>query len=425
MWDLLIDDLKSGVRQCVRRPGLTVLVVMTLALGLLISTAVFTYVGAYSRPFPGANSEGLRQVYLTSPEAPYQALSFPDFEDLKGALEDRLPVAGVGHSLFAASVRHEHLTEVAFGQAVTGSFFLLAGVEMALGRGIMAGDDQPGAEAVVVISDAYWAERYGRDANVLGRSLLLNNEPYTIVGVAGPTFLGASSAFRPQVWLPFEQYMRVYWARSDNRSNREAAALLAVVRPGSGISDRSFSEALTGLAEALDGAAPLLNRVRRFRLEPATWISPETRAAEAGTSRILQLGAVALLLLACANVSSLVMSAGERRGSEMALRSALGASRPRLLRQLLTESVLLALLAGGAALALAGPLAARLGSYFARPSVWGANVPRVVELDVRVMAFAFLLAMTAGVGSALIPALRAAVRDPASGLASGPRPSPD
>jgi putative ABC transport system permease protein len=413
------QDLRDGLRQMARRPGFTLLAVGTLALGISASTAVFAYVNAYARPFPGADARGLHQVFLASEEEPWGALSYPDFEDLASLAGGLFGVAGVSQSTFGASVRFDDLTEVAFGQGVTGSFFRLVRVEMSLGRGIAPDDDRPGAPAVVVLSHDYWARRYASDPGALGSTILLNNEPYTIVGVAGPDFRGTNADRRPQVWIPFEQYMRVYWARSDTRMNRNAGAILPILGlEGEGAPSRA-GNTLATLAEGLDREAPLAEHTRRFRLEPATWISPATREAEAATTRIMLMAAACLLLLACANVANLVLSAGARRGREMALRSAMGASRWRLVRQLLAESILLAALSGVVALVVAGPVGDRLSSYFARPSVWGTNVPREIDVDPRVMGFALLVAILTGIVTGLVPALRASGRNHASTLSSG------
>jgi len=137
------------------------------------------------------------------------------------------------------------------------------------------------------------------------------------------------------------------------------------------------------------------------------------------------IAAVALLVLACANVANLVLSAGTRRNQEMALRAAMGASRWRLVRQLLAENLLLSVLAGGLALVLAEPAAHRLSSYFARPSVWGANVPREISLDLRVLVFGFALAVLAGIVTGIIPALKSSGKDPASALKAWGRGSLD
>ncbi|MFC1575843.1 ADOP family duplicated permease [Gemmatimonadota bacterium] len=404
--DWMGQDLRDACRQWVRRPGFALLAAGTLALGLAASTAVFTYVNAYSQPFPGADARDLYQLFLTSEQAPFGNLSYPDYLDLTATGDGLFRTAGYGQPLFAASVRHETLTEVVFGQGVTGDFFRLVGVEMTVGRGLTPDDDRPEAEPAVVLSHEYWIRRYGPDSGVLERTILLNNQPYTIVGVAGPEFLGSMSAWRPQVWLPFESFKRVYWARSNTEVNREAGAVSPYLRLEEGVDGEQAEQALEALARSLDVQAPLSERSRIFRLEPATWIHPSVRQAELPTTRIMLMAAGCLLLLACANVANLVLSAGTRRHQEMALRSAMGASRWRLVRQLLGENLLLSLVAGGLALAVAGPAGDRLSSYFARPSVWGANVPREITIDPKVLAFALLAAVLTGILTGLVPAFK-------------------
>ena len=415
------QDIVDGGRRLARHPGFSLLAAGTLALGLSTSTAVFTYVNAYLQPFPGADTDGVYELFQSSDQVAFGPISYPDYLDLVESGEGRFEVAGVEDTQFAASARHETLTEVVFGQAVTGNFFPLLDVDVGLGRGLSPEDDLPGSEPAVVISQEYWQRRYGSDPDVLGRTLFLNNNPYTIVGVASGTFLGTVSAFRPHVWMPLEQFKIVYWARSNTETNREGWTMSPFLRLEPGTEHASAERFLETFAASLDQEAPLEDRYRRFFLEPATWIQPQVRQAELPTTRIMLAAAAGLLLLACANVANLVISAGVRRDQEMALRSAMGASRFRLVRQLLAENVLLSLLAGALALVLAGPAANRLSSYFARPSVWGMDVPREIHVDLRVLAFGFLVAVVSGVLTGILPALRASGRDPAPALKAGGR----
>jgi predicted permease len=419
--DWLGQDLRDGLRQFFKHPGFSLLAVGTLAIGLATSTAVFTYVNAYQKPFPGADSENVFQLFQGTEDVPFGPLSYPDFLDLIEAGEGMFEVAATGEPLFAASVRHEALTEVVFGQGVTGDFFPVMNVQMSLGRGLSRVDDEPGASPAVIISHKYWIARYGSDPEVLGRTLLLNNRPHTIVGVAGPEFQGALSAFRPDIWLPFSQFKPVYWARSDREVNREAGSVAPYLKLRGDVHRDQVKEALAVLAGRLDSEFPLEDRTRRYQMEPATWIHPSVRRAELPTTRLMLVAAACLLLLACANVANLVLSAGTRRRPEMALRSAMGASRGRLVRQLLAENLLLSSLAGVVALVLAGPAASRLSSYFARPSVWGTNVSREIDFDGRVFAFGCMAAILAALLTGILPALRSSGRDLSSALKAGGR----
>jgi putative ABC transport system permease protein len=415
----IAQDLRDGIRRLARHPRFTLLAAGTLALGLATSTAVFSYVNAYASPFPGVGAENLQQLWFATEDGPWNPLSYPDLLDLAALEEDLFSVTSFGASSFAATVRRGQDTEVAFGQSVTEGFFSVLDIEMSLGRGFSPENDGHGAVPTTVLSHDYWMSRYGAESDVVGQTILLNNEPYTIVGVAGPDFLGANAAGRPQFWLPFEQWLRVYRPTSGIQDDRERGVVFPILRLSEGVTTSRAGGALEAFARGLDSQTPLTERTRRFILEPATWISPFTRDAEASTTRIMMGAAGFLLLLACANVANLVLSAGTRRRPEMAIRSAVGASRGRLVRQLLTESLLLSTLAGAAALAMAGPVGARLSSYFARPSVWGNNVSRVIEVAPPVWLFAFAAALLTGVATGIVPALRGSGRGPAEALRAG------
>jgi len=360
-----IQDTHHGLRRLRQRPGLALASVGILALGLSASTAVFTYINAFSQPFPGAAATDALKVHRATEDAPFGALSYPDFLSLKAlAGETFSGVEGVRGG-FGATARHTDLTEVVFGRAVTGDFFRLIGVDMHRGRGLTAEDDRPEATPAVVLSHAYWIERYAGSNDALGQTLFLNNNPYTIVGVAGPEFIGTSSESRPQVWLTFEEYKRVYWARSERATDPEGRAIEPIVRLAEGVTEMQARDALTAYASGLDQMTPLEAGPRRFLLDQATWIDPSARLSELPTARIMFAAAAGLLLLACVNVANLMLAVGTRREREMAMRAAIGASRGRLVRQLLTESLYLGIAAGVVALALAGPASNWIGSFFA------------------------------------------------------------
>ncbi len=415
-----MHDLRAALRSLLRRPFYPLVAVVVLALGLGAAVAVFTYVNAFYQPFPGVDAGRLVRLFGVGTEEPYQEIPYLDFLDYAhfddaepGSAESGGAFAGLAavQPYYAASVRLETRTEVAFLEAVSGDYFSLLGIGMSLGRGLVAADDRPGAEPVAVISHRWWRQLFAAEEAVIGRTIYLNYRPFTVVGVASPAFLGSASDFRPDVWIPIAPFKDRYtrWAALSEDRDAPLARVYGRLRPGV---DREQGLAeLSRVAAGLDELHPRQAGPRRLRLEAATWIDPRARRDERSTVRLMMAAALGLLLLVCANVANLLLSVAVRRRSELAVRSALGASPGRLVRQVLIENVLLSAVAGLVALLLAGPLSARLGAYFARPSVWGANVAREAAVDLRVVAFALGLAAVTGVAAGLLPAVRARRRD--------------
>ncbi len=403
----MLGDLGSAIRGLRRRPLYTGVAVGILAIGLTASVAVFTYVNAYYQVFPGVEPRGLVRVYDVRDDEPYGNLSVPDFDDYAAAATSAFKGLAAAQSSFAASVRLETMTDVVFGQAVSGRYFEVVGVEMSAGRGLVPDDDRPGADPAAVISYRWWRQRFGADPSILGRTVLLNSKAFTVVGVTAPTFRGTTSSFRPDVWIPTEPFKATYtnWAERSKDRDARMIRVYGRLRPGAG-QEQAQAE-LASLARGLDEAHPGRPSPRRLHVADTTWIDPRARVAETPTARVMVAAAAGLLLLVCANVANLLLGVASGRRREMAMRAALGASPRRLVQRVLIESVVLAVPAGAGALLLAGSAAARLGSYFTRPSVWGSNVPREVTLDWHVFAFAFAVSLLTAVISGALPAWRA------------------
>jgi predicted permease len=411
--DEIRQDTRYAARRLVRAPWVSLATVAILSVGLTASVAIFAYISSFDRVPPGVDRQGLYRVSRVTDDDPFRALSYPDFQDLRRGGSAFTGVAAVS-GRFAASVRHPTTTDVAFAQAVTGDFFSLLGVAAAAGRLLGPEDDSPGAARTVMLSHRYWMARYSGDRGAVGQTVIVNGEPFTIVGVVHEDFLGPIADVRPDIWLPFEQYKRVYWARSSIETDSNAAVAIVYGRVAQ--SKGAAGDALRAMAGSLDAARPLEVGERHFSLSPSTWMDPAARRSELPTAKLWLAAGLGLLLLACANVSNLVLAASARRDSEMAVRRALGARVGRLVRQLLAENVILAGSAGLVALALAGPVSRRVGAYFARPSVWGANVAREVDFDPRVLFFVVGISIAAGVLAGVVPALRASRRDAAAAL---------
>jgi predicted permease len=398
--------------------------VSILALGLSASIAVFTYINGFYQPFPGVEGRGLVRMYGVTEEDAFQEIPYLDFLDYKeGAGRSFEQIAAV-QPFYAASVRLENMTEVAFLEAVSGDFFSVLGIETAIGRGIVSEDDRPGAEPVAVISYDWWQRSFNADPAVIGTTIYLNYRPFIVAGVASPEFLGSAASFRPDVWIPIAPFKDRYTRWAQFAENRDIPLVRVYGRLRSGTGDEQAVAELATLALGLDEAYPREDS-RRVRLGAPTWIDPRARLAEWPTVRLMMATAAGLLLLVCANVANLLLAVATGRQQELSMRAALGASPGRLVRQVMIENVTLSVLAGAVALALASPLSVRLGSYFARPSVWGANVSREAAIDLEVVLFALGISVITGVLAGLLPAIRASRRDLVSTLrpdAVGRRP---
>ncbi len=406
----LVHDLRFSVRRLLRRPFYPFMAVIILAIGLSAGIAVFTYINGFSQPFPGVRSEGLVRIFGIEDQDPNQNLSYLDFLDYSERLSGLEGLAAT-QPFYAASVRRERLTEVAFLEAVSGGYFEVLDIEMSAGRGILAADDRPGADAVAVISHDWWQRSFNGDRSVIGSTIYLNFRPFTLVGVASPQFLGTVSSYRPDAWIPIAPFRDRYvsWARS--AENRDLPLVRVFGRLKGDASLEQVEAELKSVAAGLDEAYPRKTFARGVRIGDASWIDPRVRLAEQPTVRLMILTAGVLLLLVCANVANLLLSVAMGRQHEISMRAALGASPLRLLRQVLFENLLLSLAAGAAALLLAGPATARLGSYFARPSVWGENVARQVSIDSQVVIFALIASLLTGLFAGLLPALKASRRN--------------
>jgi predicted permease len=403
--------LRHSLRSLRRRPGPALAAVAILAVGLSAGVAAFTYVDAFRQPFPGVAADGLVRVFDASAEEPYRNVSYPDYRDYARA---ELPFDDFAATqpFYAASVRFKDKTEVAYLEAVSGSYFGVLGVTTRVGRGLAPDDDRPGAAPVAVLSHAWWLRSFGGRESVIGQTVYLNFRPFTVVGVASPDFLGTTSSVRPDAWIPFAPFKDRYtrWATWSEDRDRPLVHVYARLRTGASI--EAAGAAIATMARGLDRVHPRKDGApRRVHLEAATWIDPTARLEEGPTVRLMVVAAAVLLLLVCANVANLLLATASGRQRDMAVRSALGASPGRLVRQVLVENLLLSGLAGALALAAARPLASRLGSYFARPSVWAENVTREIAVRPEVAAFALAISLLTGLVAGLLPALRAGRRD--------------
>jgi putative ABC transport system permease protein len=400
----LLDDAAYALRSLRRAPAFTVAAVLTLALGLGATTAIYSVVrSVWLRPLPFREPARLVRIWETnvplgihrfSVSAP-NYLSWRErsrsFERLVALQEGSANLSGGGEPERVASL------------AVTAGFLETTGMRLLRGRSFAAGEDQPGRGAVVMLSDRLWRRRYGSDPKLIGRSLLVNGERRTVVGIV-PLEVGFANYV--DVWEPLAL---------DPRANRGDHRIAVLGRLKAGLTVGQAEAELRGLAAQLEREFPESNRNWRVSMVPALeWIvDGPTRTALV----VLMATAGLLLLIACINVANLLLARASARVQEFGVRRALGAGGGRLVRQLITESVVLALLGGGAGLALAAAGVRGLRAALADHVVRGSEI----SLDTTVLGAAAALTLVTGLLFGLAPAWWAARRDVHSSVQQGSR----
>ncbi|MGB6431290.1 MAG: ABC transporter permease [Candidatus Acidiferrales bacterium] len=395
----LFADVRYALRMLRKSPGFTVVAILTLALGIGANTAIFSVVNAVLlQPLAYPNPDRLVELELSSPQGNGNITSIPKFNIWREQTQVFDSVAaydlsGPGINLIAGD-RPEQLK----GIHASADYFQVFGAPVALGRTYTDDEDRPGGPAVVVISNGLWRSTFGGDPNIIGRTIDLGGDPYTVIGVLGPTFASDPVS---DLWLPL---------KADPNSIDQGHYLRSTARLKPGVTLAQAQAAMKLAADEFNRKFP------NARLGPGgSFTAIPLRDSVIGDVRfglLLLFGAVGfVLLIACANVANLLLVRAAIRRREIAIRAALGAGRARLISQLLTESLLLSL-AGGA-------LGLVLGYFGVRAllTINPGNVPRIgeqgaaVTLDWRVLLFTFAASVVTGILFGLVPALSASRSD--------------
>lgn len=443
----MFPDLRHALRQLRKAPLFTITAVVTLMLGIGATTAIFTLVqGVLLRKLPVASPNQLYRVGDTNDCCVNGGFvgDNGDFDIFSYALYKRLEAASKPEFTSLAAVfagegrwpvrRGANFAASLYGQLVSGNFFPTLGINAFAGRLLTPADDQPGAEPVAVLSYAAWQNEFGGDRHIVGSTISIEAHPFTVVGVAPPGFYGARiSATPPAVWVPL-QAQPVIWGQTD-----PAATLLNLpganwlypigrVRPGTNIQavQAKLSAALrhwlaTQPSYTANGGAAIIPKQHVVIVPAAGGIQNLQQQTGAGLKLLLALVGV-LLLIACANVANMMLARATTRRGEIALRMALGESRARLLRRMLTESVLLACMGGLAGLALAYG-GARLILALAFPEAVNSAIATAPSWPV--LAFAFGVSLFTGILFGLAPAWAASHAQPAEALRGANRSTRD
>jgi predicted permease len=380
LFDTLFQDLRYAFRMLRKSPGFTCVAVLTLALGIGANTAIFSAINAVLlRPLPFANAHRLVFVWATDRQRGVEedVSSYPNFEDWKA--QSKTLEALAAFTTRSAVVSQGEQAEMVPAIQGTPGIFELLGVSPELGRTFRQEESEPGSSHVLILSDAFWKERFAGRTDVIGQSLRVNEEPYTIVGVMPPGF--RISRERPE---------RLYGPLTRD-PDRGHGFLMVLGRLRAGVSIREAQTEMSAIARRIEEAYPNGNRGVGVNIVPLV----DAMAGGVKTGMMIFLGVVGLvLLIACTNVANLMLARGTSRMKEIAVRAALGAARQRILRQLLTESTVLAL-AGGAT----GLLVSYWMSRALVESLKQFNVPRLADThtDTGVLAFTLAVSLLTGI----------------------------
>jgi predicted permease len=394
-------DLAYAVRTLRRSPVFACTAIISLALGVGVNTIVFSIVNALVlKPLPITDPE---RVVFVQRIGSFVSHSFPFYRDLRDRNVTFQDLAGYRIAMMevdaVGSATHE------WGYLATGNYFNLLGVRPALGRFFDATDDRsPGASPYVILSHGYWRTRFGGRASVIGSTVRINRLPYTVLGVAPPNFHGTEIFYRPSVWIPMSMQAQIEvgnpWLENRNTSNTWVVGRL---KPG--LSVREAEGNLNAISRQLEVEYPTHNEGAAISLTRPGLVGDMVGAPTRAFACCVLALAGLVLLTACVNLASTLSARGSDRHRELAIRLSIGAGPSRIVRQLLTESLLLGVVGGAAGAYCAALVTSGL-------SVWQLPIALPIQLDVnadaRVFAFAFIVSLSAAVAFGLAPARHAA-----------------
>ncbi len=407
----LWQDLRYSARTLVKSPGFTVVAVLSLALGIGANTTIFSLISTLLlNPLPVRDvSELVALVTVDEKNPGVNRVSFPNYEDFR---DQNQVFSGVASYSFPnpVSMIVDQEPEQVFAQLVTGNYFDVLGVEPALGRAFFPEEDEtPGLNPVLVMNHGLWTRRFGGDPAILGNTLRLNGTAYTVVGIAPERFKGVNAIFGPDFWVPTMMHDQIMQAVLRDWFDDRRALFMNVagrLKPGTSIVQADAN--VKTIASNLRAEYPKPNKGRSAKLVPLT------EATIFGMRNIVVLGGTVLmtvvglvLLIACSNVANLMLAKAATRRKEIAIRLSMGAARSRLVRQLLTESTLLALMGGTVGLLVA---------FWGRSLIWSIRFPVAqfkldLQFDARVLLFTLVASLLTGLIFGLAPALQSSRAD--------------
>ena len=408
--DTLLQDIRHGARLLWKSPGFTLMAVLTLALGIGANSALFSVVNAFMlRPLPVDHPEQIMVLANSHPENDHpHNISYLDFQDYRAQSDAFSGMVATDREFIGMSA--DGHAERIFADFVSGEYFSMLGLQPALGRFFLPEEGKnPGADPLVVLGNAYWRQRFGGDPSVVGKAVSVNGHACTVIGVAPESFHGTFAIAEIQAYLPLGM-AAINPSSKDLFTKRDSHALNVFARLKPGVSRGAAEASLQVIARRLDRQYPDTDKgIRMYVIpEPLARPSPQNGAQLPIIASVFLALVGLVLLVACVNVVNLLLARASARYKEIAIRAALGARRTRLVRQMLTESLLLAVL-GGAAGAAVGAWVSRMLGGISLPG----DIPLRMDfsMDWRVFAYSAAAAVVAGLISGLLPALRASRAD--------------
>ncbi|HJP93204.1 MAG TPA: ABC transporter permease [Pyrinomonadaceae bacterium] len=399
----LLKDVRYAVRGLVKRPGFVAIAVITLALGIGANTAIFSLVNTVLlRSLPVDRPNEIVSVAVRGKDDSMSAFSYPNYKDFR----DRNDVLSglLVYRFVPLSLSRGDTNERVWGYEVSGNYFDVLDVKPFQGRTFLPEEDQTKlSHPVVVISYDSWKRRFNGDPNLVGKDIVLNNHQFRVIGIAPQGFKGTEFVYSPEIWMPVSM---MEWAEPGATwlDDRDSKNLFGVGRLKSGVSARQAEASLNLLSRQLAKEYPDTNEGQSIRLTPPGFILPDLRGAVVNFSWVMMAAVGLVLFVTCTNLAGLLLARATDRRKEIAIRLAMGANRLRLIRQLLTESVLLSFVGGGVGLLLALWIIRVLLAM--KPPI---DFPLALDVTVdwRVLLFSLSVSIGAGAIFGLAPALQA------------------